>query len=388
MAAGGSFKQQCPSCDAMVLIKDRKLIGKKIDCTLCNFVSVVQPPAGEESEEEPKEAAKPAAKPSAKGVPAAAAKKPAPTKPGAPAARRRSVHANRSTTTTRSRKSNRRRKAATTRCSSGLGLPCFAWCSWRSAATSSCRTIPIPTAKSRQEPGGSPPSRPLLPTSRPEVKDSGEVPTNLLPNDTQVVLNVLVNGPVGNSATETPGAFSPKQLERKLGLKPNEVEGLLVGLNLDGKKHWAFAVVRHPGQKVHRRGGPQDRPESSAGAGRRDQGQGILRHAAESLARQPGADDPVLAAAVRRSRCRAGAAFAGHLHPESHRPHRGRPGPAEGLPRSRRRTKLLSPRPCHRQERRGGPRPLSDHRADPEAGPGPRRGQIGQGAAASAWPGT
>src|SRR5207249_699693 len=60
MATKTSFKQQCPSCEAMVPIKDRSLIGRKIDCPKCKYRFVVEGP--EDEEPEAAEATKPAAK--------------------------------------------------------------------------------------------------------------------------------------------------------------------------------------------------------------------------------------------------------------------------------------------------------------------------------------
>jgi hypothetical protein len=49
MAATTQFKQQCPSCEAMVPIKDPSLIGKKVDCPKCKYRFLVEEPgAGEE----------------------------------------------------------------------------------------------------------------------------------------------------------------------------------------------------------------------------------------------------------------------------------------------------------------------------------------------------
>jgi len=56
MAANISFKQQCPSCEAMVTIRDDNLIGKKIDCPKCKYRFVVEEPAEEEDEFEEEEA--------------------------------------------------------------------------------------------------------------------------------------------------------------------------------------------------------------------------------------------------------------------------------------------------------------------------------------------
>src|SRR5436305_7690586 len=91
MAATAGFKQQCPSCEAMVPIRDPALIGRKIDCPKCKYRFVVESPEQPEAEEEeaPAKGArkgkpgssavtnKPGAKPGAK--PAIKAK----TKPGA-----------------------------------------------------------------------------------------------------------------------------------------------------------------------------------------------------------------------------------------------------------------------------------------------------------------
>src|SRR5258708_938486 len=46
MAATMSFKQQCPSCEAMVPIRDPGLVGRKIDCPKCKYRFVVEKPKG------------------------------------------------------------------------------------------------------------------------------------------------------------------------------------------------------------------------------------------------------------------------------------------------------------------------------------------------------
>ena len=42
---GGSYKQQCPSCEAMVLVKSPALVGKKIECPKCKDRFIVAKPA-------------------------------------------------------------------------------------------------------------------------------------------------------------------------------------------------------------------------------------------------------------------------------------------------------------------------------------------------------
>jgi hypothetical protein len=50
MASQTSFKQQCPSCEAMVPIKDSSLVGKKVDCPKCKYRFVVEDPGALEEE--------------------------------------------------------------------------------------------------------------------------------------------------------------------------------------------------------------------------------------------------------------------------------------------------------------------------------------------------
>src|SRR4051794_23927053 len=50
MATTTGFKVQCPSCEAMVTIKNASLIGKKIDCPKCKYRFTVESP-GEIDEE-------------------------------------------------------------------------------------------------------------------------------------------------------------------------------------------------------------------------------------------------------------------------------------------------------------------------------------------------
>src|SRR5262245_6858814 len=78
MATGTGFKQLCPSCEAMVPIRNPNLIGKKVDCPKCKYRFVVEDPnAGSDDED-----AKPAKK-TKPGAPSnVTAKKPTNGKPG------------------------------------------------------------------------------------------------------------------------------------------------------------------------------------------------------------------------------------------------------------------------------------------------------------------
>ena len=57
MAATASFKQQCPSCEAWVPIRDPNLIGRKIDCPKCKYRFVVEDPGSTAEDEEAAETA-------------------------------------------------------------------------------------------------------------------------------------------------------------------------------------------------------------------------------------------------------------------------------------------------------------------------------------------
>src|SRR4051812_5746241 len=72
MATTAGFKQQCPSCEAMVSVRDESLIGRKIDCPKCKYRFIVEPPEEMEREEEEKKEKKRGDKP-AKGKNKAAA---------------------------------------------------------------------------------------------------------------------------------------------------------------------------------------------------------------------------------------------------------------------------------------------------------------------------
>src|SRR5262245_51439895 len=69
MTISTSFKTPCPTCDAIVTIKDQKLIGKKVECPRCKARFIAEDPSARD---------KPATKD--EGV-KAAAPKPAPPKP-------------------------------------------------------------------------------------------------------------------------------------------------------------------------------------------------------------------------------------------------------------------------------------------------------------------
>src|SRR5207245_4041732 len=50
MAISAGFKQACPSCEALVPIRDARMIGKKIDCPRCKYRFLVEDPAAADKE--------------------------------------------------------------------------------------------------------------------------------------------------------------------------------------------------------------------------------------------------------------------------------------------------------------------------------------------------
>jgi hypothetical protein len=48
MAVSSSFKQKCPSCEAMVSIKDPSLVGKKVECSKCKYKFLVESPVDQD----------------------------------------------------------------------------------------------------------------------------------------------------------------------------------------------------------------------------------------------------------------------------------------------------------------------------------------------------
>jgi hypothetical protein len=58
MATSTGFKQQCPSCEALVPIRDMTLIGRKIDCPKCKYRFVVEEPEEKVEEVAPGAASK------------------------------------------------------------------------------------------------------------------------------------------------------------------------------------------------------------------------------------------------------------------------------------------------------------------------------------------
>jgi hypothetical protein len=250
MAVTGSFRQQCPSCEAMVLIKDPKQVGKKIDCPNCKFRFVVEDPAEKEVEEPAEEEAKPKAK--AKSSSAVTAKKPAPPPPTQPAIKKKGgpkkpAHDEDEDEEDRPKK---KAKSGNMVVILGVGLAACAlivlgvggYFLFIAGKDNGSSAGPI----TRSQVTGRGTSRD---TTKKESSSSDpklvEI-SNLLPNESQNVLNLnvkdLVNGSIGRAAFDTPGAFKKKELRPKLGMSIEDIDQLLLAWN--SAKGWTFAVIR------------------------------------------------------------------------------------------------------------------------------------------------
>ncbi|MBL8797199.1 MAG: DUF1559 domain-containing protein [Planctomycetia bacterium] len=251
------FKQKCPSCDEAILIKDRKQIGKKIDCPNCKFRLVVEDPEPvaedvevvEVVEDGPKPAAptKPGAAPTKKPGPAPAGAKGAPaTKPPGKPAKKPAADEDGEEKPRKKRKKDSASVVlvagiAVAVCALGLlGVAgYFVFLSDGSGKSQGRNT------GRRPDPSGE-----TKPTTEPDTTpDPGPrqvEPTNLLPNDSEGVVHLHVNqlhrSLIGRAAFETPGAFPPRYVEERLGLKIDEVDDLLLAESFS--KQWSFCVLR------------------------------------------------------------------------------------------------------------------------------------------------
>jgi DNA-directed RNA polymerase subunit M/transcription elongation factor TFIIS len=251
--AANVFKLQCPSCETMVLIKDRKQIGKKIDCPKCKYRFVVEEPKAEPEpevvdievveDEAPKAAPKPGAAGKKAGAPAKAGDgKPAPAKKK-PAAK---VSLEDDDDEPGFKTKSKKEGAGTLVIVAGVGLAIVAIGILVVAGyyiflseTPDTRPIARPTGLSTGP--GKVEDGPVQPVG-PRWADM----TNLLPNDTQGVYrcNVknLLKSMLGQAAFETAGGFHRGMVEAQLGLKLDNLDEIIVAQNFH--KGWVFAAVR------------------------------------------------------------------------------------------------------------------------------------------------
>jgi hypothetical protein len=243
MAAPAGFKQQCPSCEALVPIRDPRLIGKKIDCPKCKYRFVVEDPASlVEEEDEPKPRP---------------AKKAAPARAGAAKAgpRRR-----RGEDEDEDRPRPKRKKGGSNTLVLGLGLAGVAvvllgvggWLLFnRPSSTGGGGSTPGTPGPGAVADAGAPgdPENPEPPREEAKggsVTAPGLEVSNLLPNGTDTVINVnvkdLVPSTLGRALFDTPGAFTEESVQQWLGIPLRAIDRVVSAESL--KDRWTFTVLR------------------------------------------------------------------------------------------------------------------------------------------------
>jgi hypothetical protein len=233
-----TFKQQCPSCEAMVPIRDPKLIGRKIDCPKCKYRFVVEEPddAGEDE-----------------GRPAGARKN---GKAEQTAVARRPVNARgvKAGAARRADEDDDDRPAAKKGGSSaililGIGLGAVAFVILgvvlflviRGGSDKKPDSNPRPPVNA----GGGDQDKEDNKDTLPETSPLADA-TNYLPNDTETVglmrADKLIDSSIGRAAFQTPGAFSLPAFQKKFGFPLEKVTHLVHASN--DAQNWVFNVIR------------------------------------------------------------------------------------------------------------------------------------------------
>ena len=247
MAMKTSFKQQCPSCETMVPIRDSGLIGRKIDCPKCKYRFVVDEPADDSAAEETpsKNGKKAGAITTGKG-------KPGPKAAGAAGAAEGKE------------KGDKKKKKSEGNSTMKLGIALAVVAVALLGAGLYFFVFSGDGEKKDAKGKGGKDKQQVQDTKKDgdtkegEGKEAAEGTvsgvdiTNLLPGDSQVVALVNVEKTKEtsgfvlsglNAATfDTPGAFDPKAFEHSFGFLPDKVKQLALAGNV--KEGWSFNVLR------------------------------------------------------------------------------------------------------------------------------------------------
>lgn len=240
MATTTGFKVQCPSCEAMVTIKNASLIGKKIDCPKCKYRFVVEAPADLDGDGDDPIAAK-------KAGGGTAVKK---------AARRKAADDGDDAPKTKKKKSNLILFVGVGIVVLTLGLVAAAWFGGvfggDEPSSSGGSGAPSKSVANNAQgggatnPGGTPGTTPIA--AEGGAASTGSVArdiTNLLPNNAQWVADV--DAP---RALDTPAGarlFDPDKqtgtlVKAHFGVAVNEIERIVGSGGDDGA--WTFTLVR------------------------------------------------------------------------------------------------------------------------------------------------
>lgn len=264
MAATASFKQQCPSCEAWVPIRDPNLIGRKIDCPKCKYRFVVEEPATDAEDEQAAELGDEETpqreKAGGKGKGATVKSKAGPRRRDGDDGDEEGKG-----------KKGKGKGGGSAKLILGVGLGVVAvgilvgvaiFMLWNSD-TSKSGPPPAPPVASNARPAAPPPAEPAAAEPAPEegekpaaaapaaptavaaLPGSIEVLTNLLPPETEGICNVrmkdFMRTALGRTIFATPGAFRTEALQHKLGFAADEIDFLVQGWNFT--QNWTFNVI-------------------------------------------------------------------------------------------------------------------------------------------------
>ncbi|MFL5245522.1 MAG: DUF1559 domain-containing protein [Gemmataceae bacterium] len=226
MATTTSFKQQCPSCEAMVPVRDPKLIGKKIDCPKCKYRFVVEDPVDEDDEDIEESTSK-----------KASGKRPVNGKGGA---FQRDADED--------KPAKKKKEGNSTTLILGIGLGAVALILLGVGGYFLFSGGSENKTNTSKGGGGSASTTATTDDSEKDAapEKSFNDPKNLLPNEVDAVrviaMDQFVQSAAGKAAFGTAGAFSGDKFKQKFGLPPEEITSLVTGYN--HVQNWVFNIVR------------------------------------------------------------------------------------------------------------------------------------------------
>ena len=254
-----SFKQQCPSCEVMVSIKDKSFVGRKVICPRCQYKFVVTEPAVETQEDatedagidgmpnldetpaEPKTNAKKPVAASSKAAPNTAKVTPA---KGKPVTRKQGK---KDKVAASGRSGKKKRLSGTILVGGGLAVVAViavAGVIVYMAGGFSLFRPTKPTVRARP---------PIVVTTKPDevkvvVPTVEEEITSLLPKDVEALYSFtgekLFSTDLEYAAFDTPdtfGKFLKARFNKNLGFAPNDLSHFVRAENL--KKNWSYNVI-------------------------------------------------------------------------------------------------------------------------------------------------
>lgn len=228
MASAAAFKQQCPSCEALVPIRDPDLIGRKIDCPKCKYRFIVEDPADAADDDAPK-----SKKGDDKG-----GKKPVKGKP-----KRRSDEDG-------EKSKSGSNKVLIGALVGGVALIALAITAYflflsDDGSSASKGSSVASSTPSKSSPTEEPEEKKAPVEEKPAPVASADMVTNLLPPDTEGVCSVklhnFMKAPLGNAVFAAPGTFLAGGLQKNLGFSPADVDVFLQAWNFTA--NWSYNVI-------------------------------------------------------------------------------------------------------------------------------------------------